>query len=263
MRTRNLFIIGTACITALILVGLGLSLLGLGALALGALAYTTRIARDSVDKDYLKEVFAIGETGQSGDDVQDSEDDEDEPREPPMNLDMVDPRLRKAFDAVMSRRCELRDLLGAGPPMLKASLSETNRICDNILGNARRLVVRGQRLNDYLRNTSIDELSSNACEAVLQVELTNDLSAARTYRQIAAAKQVHIETHIELEGLYDGVLAQLLLIETTLAGAVAKLVKITSVEDAEPSLTASLVREELEQLMSDVLILETSIEEVA
>lgn len=258
IRGRNLSVLAAAGVSAMILAGLGLNWVSLIVLGVGMAGYAALIGSDAVDEKFLCQLLSIGEPapgdGQSGDPYGD---------DVPLNLSLIDDELCDAYKALLQRRNELQELLGAGPVVLRASISEGERICDSLLANARRLVWRGQRLHSYLSLTELDCICDSACEAVLEAIATDDRVAATTYQQVVIGKQRHMETHIQVEGLYDRVLAQLALIETTLAGAVAKIVKITATDDEESSLTASLVHEELELLMTDVRILETSLEEVS
>ena len=171
--------------------------------------------------------------------------------------------LREAYRGVVARKCEMQTLLANGPAVLKASLRDGNAVCESLLENAQRLARRGQRLHAYLRHTDLQQLTTLACDAARLVELTSDSIAESTFEKVMRSRQRHLETHIEVEGFYDRVIAQLILIETTLACAIAKIVKISAANDEESSMTAYLLNEELEVLMTDVRTTESSLEEVA
>jgi hypothetical protein len=244
-------------LSALILTGLGFGWLGLALASLGTLTYARLVCGDTINEDFLKTVFDVG-----GKRVGGGEKEKDNTDDVILRIDEYDVDLRNAYLSILLRRSQLEALLRDGPSVLQATMPQGSTICDELMRHARSLIRRGQRLRSYLRLIQLSDLSERACEAVLLKEATSDAVAERTYQQIVAAQQAHMETHIEVQGLYDRVLAQLALIETTLASVSAKIVKITATDDEESTSTAILVNEQLEVLISDVGIVETSLDDL-
>jgi hypothetical protein len=247
-----------ASIGALSLVILGLSLSGsaLGVLGFGTMLYACLVVRDAVSPKFLAQLMKF-------EDEPESETQALSEANGPLLLDGLDEKMRGAYRGVLRRRTQLRERLEACPRDLQASLPDGNAICATALAHAKRLVLRGQKLFAYLESTRISDLRQGVSLVTAQGESSNDFMAAKILQQVATARQQHLKTHLEVEGLYERVLAQLLLIETMLAGTVARIVKIMATDDEQSSMTVHLVSEELETLLSDVEILESSLDEVS
>lgn len=257
-RARNLAMLGAATTSAMVLVALGVGWIGGAAFAIGAVAYASLICRDSLNDRFLSTLFYLREESE-GDRIAALADG----GSPRFDVSSLDASLSEAYRGVVARKCEMEALLANGPAVLRASLRDGNAVCDSLLENAQRLARRGQRLHAYLKHTDFTQLTALTCEAARRVESTNDSIAASTFEKVMRSHQRHLATHAEVEGFYDRVIAQLVLIETTLACAIAKIVKISAVNDEESSMTAYLVNEELEVLISDIRTTEISLEEVA
>lgn len=255
-RTRNLSVATLVGTSALAFLAFSMTWSGLGVLAFGTMLYGSLVARDSVSESFLTEVFSFH---------QDSDDDTKVSSvDPPVaSLEGLEGDLLTAYQGVLLRRRQLQERIDAGPAILKASVPEVNQICDTLLINAQRLVLRGQRLHAYLQSNKLTDLSDSAAMVAMLGTDSTDCVAAGIYRQIVSGKRRQIATHVEVEGLYERVLAQLMLIETTLAGAIASFVKITAADDEESSFTAYLITKQLEVLVCDVACLEQSLDEVA
>jgi hypothetical protein len=243
---------------ALVMLGLGMPWSALGVLGFGSMLYACVVIRDAVSPKFLAQLLTSPE---------------EEPKAETRALSEacqatllhgdVDEKMQVACRRVLSRCTQLQERLEACPSELRASLPEGSAICATVLAHAERLVLRGQRLYAYLESTRLSELRQGVSLVTEQGESSNDLMAAKILKQVATARQQHIKTHLEVEGLYERVLAQLLLIETTLAGTIARIVRIMATDDEQSSMTVHLVNEELETLLSDVEILESSLAEVS
>lgn len=257
-RMRNLGIMTLVGACTLLMLGLGMTWSSIGVFGFGTLLYGSLIGRDALNEKFVAQLYSICDYPEDGIEVISEEPDPATP-----SLRKLEGDLRDAYWGVLIRRSQLQDRINTGPEILQASLPEANRICDTLVAQAQRLVARGQRLHEYLKSTQLAELSDKAAMVGLLSSASTDVVAAKIYRQVVRGKQRHIETHLEVEGLYDRVLAQLMLIETTLAGSIARLVKITAADDEETSLTASLITQQLEVLVSDVKFLEQSLDELS
>lgn len=255
-RGRNLSVMASIGALAMVMLGLGMSGSALGVLGFGSMLYACLVVRDAVSPKFLAQLMSL----------------EEEPRaeiralsdtSAPLLLDGLDEKMRGAYRSVLRRRTQLRERLEACPSDLQASLPEGNAICATVLAHAKRLVLRGQRLYAYLESTKPSDLRQGVSLVTEQGESSNDFMAAKILKQVAKARQQHLKTHLEVEGLYERVLAQLLLIETILAGTIARIVKIMATDDEQSSMTVHLVTEELETLLSDVEILESSLDDVS
>ena len=257
-RMRNVSVLMLAGASALVMLALGMTWSGLGTLGFGTLLYGSLMGRDAVSQKFVGQLFSL-----SGDEEEDIDVISEEPNPATPSMEGLESELRNAYWGVLLRRSQLQERINTGPAILQASLPEANRICDALLTHAQRLIARGRRLRSYLKSTQLDDLSDSLSMVALQSAASTDLVASRIYRQVLNGRQRHIATHLEVEGLYDRVLAQLMLIETTLAGVIARLVKITAADDEETPLTASLITKQLEVLVTDVKFLEESLDEIS
>lgn len=258
-RVRNLSVVAGMGATALVMMALGMSWSGLGVLGFGTMLYAGLVTRDAVSEKFLSQFLSLEE-----DEEQESETEAlSDCSQATLPLYGLDENMRVAYLGVLSRRAQLQEQISACPSALQASLSGSNETCATLLAHAKRLVSRGQRLHAYLEFTRLHDLLKSVPLLERQGESSKDRVAPKLYKQVITARQRHIDTHIEVEGLYDRVLAQLLLIETTLAGTIALLVKIIATDDEQSAMTAHYVTEELETLLSDVEIFESSLDEVS
>ncbi len=256
-RGRNLSVIGSVGVLAVVMLGLGLPWSALGVLGFGTMLYSCLVTRDAVSPKFLAQLLSseegpVVETGALS-----------EASQARLLVDGLEERMRVVYRGVLDRQTELQEQLSACPSGLQASLPKCDTICDTVLAHAERLVLRGQRLYTYLESTELSSLRQGFSLVNEQVQSSSDVTAAKILKQVATARQQHIETHVEVEGLYERVLAQLLLIETILAGTIARIVKVMATDDEQSSMTVELVTDELEILLSDVEILESSLDEVA
>jgi hypothetical protein len=257
-RVRNLSAITLVGASALVMLGMGLTGSSIAVFGFGTLLYGSLVGRDALSENFVAQLYSICDDPEDNIDVISEEPDPASP-----SLRKLEGDLRDAYWGVLIRRSQLQQRINTGPAILQASLPEANRICDTLLAHAQRLVLRGQRLHAYLKSIKLSELADSAAMVELLSAGSTDEIAARTYRKVVRGRERHIETHVEVEGLYSRVLAQLMLIETTLAGSIARLVKITAADDEENSLTASLITQQLEVLVSDVKFLEQSLDELS
>lgn len=257
-RTRNLSVITFVGTSALALLAVGMTWSGLAMIGFGTLLYSSLIARDAVSENFLATLFSFHDDAEEDMEVLSEEPDPAAP-----SLGGLEANLRAAYWDLLVRRSELQERINTGPAILRASFPEANQICDTLLAQAHRLVARGQRLHTYLKSTKLTDLSDSVSMGGLLAAAATDHVAAGIYRQVVSRRELHIETHVEVEGLYDRVLAQLMLIETTLAGAIARLVRISAANDEGNSITVSLISRQLEGLVKDVECLEQSLDEVS
>jgi hypothetical protein len=257
IRAQNLALIWAACVCALLLIGIGVPWIGVAALGLGTVTYGGLVVRDSLDTRFLCQIFELPDGKEDGASAKPQSEEVGA-----LELKAMDPGLKRTYLAVMKQRGELASLLRAASPKLRSMFPGGREVGESLVEHARSLVRRGMRLRRYMQGTKTEDLRFLANGAEARGMMTDDKLAAKTFMLVARSRQQQIETHKEVEGLYERALAQLLLIEATFARAIAVIVKINATDDEGSPRMGTVVSAALDGLIGDLSIVEQSLHEV-
>ncbi|HEX2731249.1 MAG TPA: hypothetical protein VHM70_06585 [Polyangiaceae bacterium] len=242
-------------------VGLGGVALGLGArvfdvggntlplitMGLGMLAYAALIALDVTNPDYIREVNEPAVTY--------------EPQRlvPPAAL--RDPELREVYTQILvaSDNCQ-RVYLSTGQSV-RSNLEEGFGRARELVAVAARAAQRSDGIYLQLTATNPAEITAETQRLQQLAQQTSDETARDGFTRAAAAKAKELENYGQLQGLRDRVHAQLRLIETSLEGLAAKLVKLDATDYTEAITISESITEHVQTMSNDVEILESTFED--
>lgn len=249
----NLGVLGAGTLGTLGLVLAGHPILGVAVLGLGALAYGALIGMDMFSDKFIRKVYNLPDPGAS----------ELSGRiaieVPPPDIEPLE--LRGLYVAVLTNYEEVRETVSNGGDMLQNSLSDTLERCAELVREAGRVAKRGNSLSRYKSRVRPGEIQGEIDRLEAQARSTTDEKAAETFLQAANAKRRQLDTYMQIEGLYDRIKAQLSVIETSLDGVQAKVVKLNATDIEEAATVGASISQNLDALTDDMHVLESTVDE--
>ncbi len=259
-RGQNLSVLGIGVAASLGLVAAGVGggvAVGLGLLGLSVAAYGALVGMDVINPAFASKVLALGPPpresfeGRLG-----------RPFEPDVSPEQVEaPELREIYVAVIENHDRLRQTIGRGGSLWQDSLGEAYLTSCGLVRDAGRIACKGNNLRHYLQAERPEAIDADVRRLEQDARNARDEKAAQSYLQAAAAKREQLETLHELEGLFDRIRAQLTVIETSLDGLRARIVKLNAADLDEAALVGRSFAEQIRELTSDINILESTVEE--
>jgi hypothetical protein len=239
-----------------ILAGLTASVLELGgralptlAIGLGVLAYLAMVGLDVTNPSFIRRANSRLRV-----DDQDAEAWLD-----PKTL--RDAEIREVYAAILKAMDECRRAYGGSSQSLRGSLEDGLRRSEELVTVAGRAAKRSDALRRHLDNDTPESLNKELARLRDLAARTSDQAARKSFLQAADAKAKELETYAQLHGLRDRIHAQLKLIETSLDGLSAKLVKLEATDLAEAVSINDSITENVQTMTSEVEILESSYDE--
>lgn len=172
-----------------------------------------------------------------------------------------DPEIREVYDNILKAMDECRRIYGNTGDSLRSSLEDGLRRSEELVLVAGRAAKRSDAIVRHLASDSPQSLTKELERLRSLSDRTGDEAARKSFLQAADAKAKELETYQQLTGLRDRIHAQLKLIEVSLDGLSAKLVKLDASDLTEAISINASITENVQTMTSDVEILESTYEE--
>ncbi|HVY32206.1 MAG TPA: hypothetical protein VHB79_36970 [Polyangiaceae bacterium] len=172
-----------------------------------------------------------------------------------------DSEIREVYSAILRAMDECRRIYGGTGESLRSSLEDGLHRSEQLVLVAARAAKRSDAIRRHLDNDTPESLNKELERLRALASRTNDETAKKSFLQAAEAKAKELETYQQLTGLRDRIHAQLKLIETSLDGLSAKLVKLDASDLTEAISINASITENVQTMTSDVEILESTYEE--
>jgi hypothetical protein len=255
----NLGVLGGGTLGTVALVLAGHPMLGIMVLALGVLAYGALVGLDMFNPKFIRQVYEQSDPSaalRAGGAAAMSE------LSLEIGPDEIEPdELRATYQAILGSYAQVYDAVGAGGGILQRSLTEANERCAYLVREAGQMARRGNALHRYLARERLRSIEADAERLEGQARSTRDQAAAQSFRQAAQAKRQQLETYLQIEGLYDRIKAQLSVIQTSLDGMHARVVKLNATDPEKLATLGASLSDHLGALQSDMQVLETTVDE--
>ena len=228
---------------------LGAGLVGLPTLApallgVGMLLYAALVCRDLTSRAFARSVY--GPLGP--------------PLKPEVEMDDLTDApsdIRAMYYGILRRHEDLRVELGSAGEVTAQGLRELYARCTDLVQTAGHVAHGSGALARYLDAHSARSLEAQAEHLDRRGGMTRDAQAARAFERAASARRQQLAAYREIEGFSDRIHARLALVEAFLGGVEALAVKFRTL-DAEEALSAESLSQALEDVKSDLEILEAS-----
>ncbi len=250
-RRLHLGVVGAAVIIATLASALELGghTLSVVTLGLGMLAYAAMVALDITNPDFIRRANSRVRV-----------DDADavawlNPKT------LRDPEIREVYTSILAAMEECRKVYAGTSQSLRSSLEDGLRRSEELVVVAGRAAKRSDAIRRHLDNDTPASLNSDLTRLRALADRTKDETARKSFLLAADAKAKELETYQQLQDLRDRIHAQLKLIETSLDGLSAKLVKLEASDLAEAISINDSISENVQTMTSDVEILESTYEE--
>ncbi len=218
-------------------------------LGLGLLAYAAMVALDVTNPDFIRRANSRTRV-------------DDEDAEAWLNPKTLrDAEIREVYTSILAAMQNCRRVYGSTGPSLRDSLEDGLRRSEQLVLVAGRAAKRSDAIRRHLDGDTPGSLKGELKRLRSLAEETGDDAARKGFLQAAEAKEKELETYRQLQGLRDRIHAQLRLIETSLDGLSAKLVKLEATDLAEAISINDSISEHVQTMTSDVEILESTFEE--
>ena len=218
-------------------------------LGLGLLAYAAMVALDVTNPDFIRRANSRLRV-------------DDQDAEAWLNPKTLrDPEIREVYASILASMEECRKVYASTSASLRSSLEDGLRRSEELVIVAGRAAKRSDAIRRHLDAQTADDISKEIARLSALAERTRDETARKSFLQAADAKTKELETYLQLQGLRDRIHAQLKLIETSLDGLSAKLVKLDASDLAEAISINDSITENVQNMTSDVQILESTYEE--
>lgn len=239
--------VGVALVSSVL--DLGGSTLSAVTLGLGLLAYGAMVALDVTNPDFIRRANSRTRV-------------DDEDAEAWLNPKTLrDSEIRDVYTNIQVAMENCRRVYGNTGASLRDSLQDGLRRSEQLVLVAGRAAKRSDAIRSHLDGDTPDSLTGELERLRLLARQTSDEAAQKGFLQAADAKAKELETYRQLQGLRDRIHAQLRLIETSLDGLSAKLVKLEATDLAEAITINDSISEHVQTMTSDVEILESTFEE--
>lgn len=172
-----------------------------------------------------------------------------------------DAEIRDVYASILKAMDECRRIYGSTSESLRSSLEDGLRRSEELVRVAARAAKRSDAIRRHLDNDTPQSLTKELERLRALSGRTSDETARKSFLQAADAKAKELETYQQLTGLRDRIHAQLKLIETSLDGLSAKLVKLDASDLTEAITINASITENVQTMTSDVEILESTYEE--
>ncbi len=248
----NLSVLGASTLGTLGMVLAGYPLLGLAVLGIGALTYGTLIALDLFNEDFIRKVYGLdGNDAMTGGAIE---------LVAPEEVSAAE--LRVLYIASKNKYSEIEAAISGIDDMLRDSLRGTRERCHGLLAEAGRLALRGSELARYRSGRQLAAVESEISGLIAQAQATADEKAAQTFMRAAEDKRQEYQTYQQIAGIYDRIKAQLSVINSSLDGVQAKIIKLRATDIKAAASVRASITENLAALTSDMQVLETSVSEI-
>lgn len=172
-----------------------------------------------------------------------------------------DAEIREVYSAILKAMDECRRVYASTSESLRSSLEDGLRRSEELVTVAGRAAKRSDAIRRHLDNDTPENLDRELSRLQALSARTRDETARKSFLQAADVKMKELETYNQLHGLRDRIHAQLKLIETSLDGLSAKLVKLDASDLAEAVSINDSITENVQTMTSDVQILESTYDE--
>jgi hypothetical protein len=218
-------------------------------LALGLLAYAAMVALDVTNPDFIRRANSRVRV-------------DDADAEAWLNPKTLrDTEIRDVYSSILKAMEECRRIYASTSQSLRSSLEDGLRRSEELVVVAGRAAKRSDAIRRHLDNDTPASLNTELTRLRALADRTKDETARKSFLQAADAKAKEVETYQQLQDLRDRIHAQLKLIETSLDGLSAKLVKLDASDLAEAISINDSISENVQTMTSDVEILESTFEE--
>ncbi len=250
----NLGVLGVGTVGAIGLIATGSAPLGAMVLGLGVLAYGALIGLDLFSDKFIRKVYNLpdpsAQTDTSGVLTLDTQPGDVEP-----------PELRALYQSILASHAQVRETISHGGELLQSSLTEAFERCSMLVAEAGRVSRRGNSLNRYLSRERPRALEADIERLQQQAKATHDQTAAKTFMQAADTKRQQLETYHQIVGLYDRIKAQLAVIESSIDGVQAKIIKLNATDPEEAASVGASLSVHLGALTTEMQVLESTVDE--
>ena len=121
-------------------------------------------------------------------------------------------------------------------------------------------MVRGDTISGYLSSERPENIEAEANRLAALAAATGDAKARESFLVATESKKKQLETYRQLVGLYDQVHAQLKVIDTSLDGLSAKIVKLRATDVQEAVSINESISTHVETVSADIAALEDNVE---
>jgi hypothetical protein len=251
----NLGVLGGGTLGTVALVLAGHPMLGIMVLALGVLAYGALVGLDMFNPKFIRQAYEQSDPDAALRAASAAVMPEIMPG------DIEPDELRATYQAILSSHVQVHDAVGAGGGILQRSLTEAQERCVYLVREAGQMARRGNALHRYLTRERPRSIEAEAERLAAQARSTRDQAAAQSFHQAAQAKRQQLETYLQIEGLYDRIKAQLSVIQTSLDGVHARVVKLNATDPEKAATVGASLSDHLGALQTDMQVLETTVDE--
>jgi len=216
--------------------------------ALGVLAYAAMVALDVTNPDFIRRANLLR--------VDD--------RDPEAFLNpstLRDAEIREVYQAIFVAMDRCRRVYEATSATLRSSLEDGMKRSEELVVVAGRAAKRSDAIRRHLDADTPAGLNKELERLRSLADRTKDEAARKSFLQAADAKAKELETYQQLHDLRDRIFAQLKLIEASLDGLSAKLVKLEASDLSAAISINDSITENVQTMTSDVQILESSYDE--
>ncbi len=218
-------------------------------LGLGLLAYAAMLALDVSNPDFIRRANSRLRVDDADADAYLN----------PKSL--RDAEIREVYSSILTALENCHRVYASTGQSLRSSLEDGLRRSEQLVVVAGRAAKRSDAIWRHLDADTPASLDTELKRLRSLAERTGDETARKGFLQAADAKAKELETYGQLQGLRDRIHAQLKLIETSLDGLAAKLVKLEATDLAEAISINDSISEHVQTMTSDVEILESTFEE--
>lgn len=171
--------------------------------------------------------------------------------------------LRGQYEAVGRAHTRVAAQIAAAEGAFAGSLTELAVRAASLVEEAGQMAQRSNVLVAYLAQSSDEGLDRDASALEARAARTKDAEAAQGFRQAAGARRAQAGTRGEMAALVDRILAQLVLIETSLDEMHARLVKMRAQDAGDVEHIGRGMVARLVSLRDEVQVLESSIDDIS
>lgn len=250
-RKLHLGVVGAGVVVALVTSAfdVGGQVLPALLLGLGVLAYAALVALDVTNPDFIR---------RAGSRVRVDDRDPDAWFNPAA---LRDAEIREVYQAIFVAMDRCRHVYSGTSQALRSSLEDGMKRSEELVVVAGRAAKRSDAIRRHLDADTPASLAKEQERLRSLADRTKDETARKSFLQAADAKAKELETYQQLQDLRDRIHAQLKLIESSLDGLSAKLVKLDASDLSEAISINDSITENVQTMTSDVHILESSYEE--
>lgn len=251
-RPLSLTVLGSGLFTSL---GLGIfggsvaTVWAMGVLALGTAAYGALVGLDLTNERFVRKVV------QGGSAVP-------EPISLPDPTSILSAEHRELYRSILAGLSRAEEIYAGSNDFVRDSLTETLARCHALAAEAGRAAQKGNSLTEYMRSERAEEIQVEVKALEASAAQASHERARHDYLLAAETKRQQLGTYEQIEALSDRVRAQLTLIDTTLDGVTARLIKVGATDISDAVNTNRSIATHLESMTTDMQVLETTVDEM-